>query len=129
MLLKTFTTFAETKYSIIECQLLVIVWDVKHLRPYLFDRFHSEPQNPDLIVFDKGTWQQFNQISLQTRGYEIRYKPNRNTDYLLNNTSVIPSSHNNNAPDDNKTEVENDEDRDHVNLEEIFRKFDTFTER
>lgn len=82
---------AETRYSVIEKELLSIIWSVKHFRPYLYGRKFKlvTDQKPLQYLFsikDPGSsrlarWR----LSLEDMDYEIVYKPgklNKNADAL-----------------------------------------------
>lgn len=81
---------AETRYSVIERELLAIVWSVKHFRPYLFGRRFKlvtdhKPLQWLFSVKDPGSRLSRWRLQLEEYDYEIIYKPgkkNGNADAL-----------------------------------------------
>lgn len=95
---------AETRYSVIEKELLAIVWAVKHFRPYLFGRKFKlitdhRPLTWLLSVKDPGSRLLRWRLKLEEYEYTIQYKPgkiNSNADALsrikINHLDTISSS-------------------------------------
>lgn len=81
---------AETKYSVIERELLAIVWAVKHFRPYLYGRkfvlvCDHRPLTWVFSIKDPGSRLARWRLKLEEYDYEIKYKPgkiNKNADAL-----------------------------------------------
>ena len=81
---------AETKYSVIERELLAIVWSVKHFRPYLYGRKFKlvtdhRPLTWLFSIKDPGSRLARWRLKLEEYDYEIQYKPgkiNKNADAL-----------------------------------------------
>ena len=73
---------AETKYSVIERELLAIVWSVNHFRPYLFGRKFKlvtdhRPLTWLFSIKDPGSRLARWRLKLEEYDYEIIYKPGK----------------------------------------------------
>lgn len=128
---------AECKYSVIERELLAIVWAVKHFRPYLFGRKFKlitdhRPLTWLFSIKDPGSRLARWRLKLEEYDYEIFYKPgkiNKNADCLsrikvnhikdlvsfhskakLSPLSVLPTNLNDDTSNDNSNN-ENDEEQ------------------
>ena len=143
---------AESRYSVIERELLAILWSVKYFRPYLFGRKFKlitdhRPLTWLFSIKDPGSRLARWRLKLEEYDYEIVYKPgkiNKNADALsrikinhfqnrLNHVKNCITFHNNlqqNEPSTSRehetSDDESEEIENEITAEEISREFDIF---
>ena len=130
---------AETKYSVIERELLAIVWSVKHFRPYLFGRKFKlvtdhRPLTWLFSIKDPGSRLARWRLKLEEYDYEIIYKPgkiNKNADALsrikINHFSDCSKFHSKIlAANEESDDDENSDNDEEITNEQISEEFNTF---